>query len=768
MSKFYQEDSSDLESEEDQQVEENVVKAKKGFDSDSEGEEKRRVVRSLKEKLYLEMKEEIKKCKAKLDIEDFSKVTDSMEALMKVQERTQKSNIPANPKFFIRHLVLVSTVLENISPESKKKFNTLNSKAFTKLRQRIKKWKEPLEKEIEEFMKNPTFEDTEESESEEEKLDQKDYYSSSSDEEDEEMKMMKNDNYRRKLKREDRRKYWLKPIDFTEGAEKEEGKKKKEKKRKEGPSKRQARTEKVVFNIERSADTSIVEDFETTEKVNEFLQKVVVERTHMDVEEIKRTVSILETLLQVMKVETEQMEAEKKIEILLVLIAIRGDIGKIEKTQYSDKETRLLILRDIKRLFELIKKGNFEQISTFYSDQNVLEAKEVSEAFFSYLKNADSEWLMAMRLSDQRATVDANAPTYLEHLRDHGVILALERAAYNFFVSKKEEDISTSLAFKILEQMYYIPDDMLRQMADNYEAPEGFADLENPYRFGRDGSTKDFVYELATTVYQHADAKIQVNTVLLHSFNHATNDRYYEAKDLLLMSKIAENIKNYTSITQSLYNRTIVRIGLCAFRLGKLKECEDWLEHVCQYNKLRDLVSQNPQIRNEKEERRRYTPPHMHFSLDMVETVYFISVVLLETPYFFEENRVNLNAIRSKSFKKEWEKYEKQLFHGPPENNKEVLIEASKKLWKGDWRNCSKMIEGLDIWNKISYGRDQVKERLLVRIKEQAFKCFLFRYKDSLEALDFGNLSTIFELSAPELKTLTARVTSKEPLQAHN
>ena len=88
------------------------------------------------------------------------------------------------------------------------------------------------------------------------------------------------------------------------------------------------------------------------------------------------------------------------------------------------------------------------------------------------------------------------------------------------------------------------------------------------------------------------------------------------------------------------------------------------------------------------------------------------------------------------------------------------MIEASKKLWRGDWRSCFKMIEDLNIWNKISNGRDGVRERLLSRVKEQAFKCFIFRYKASLETLDFANLSAIFELSSGELKTLSARVTS--------
>jgi translation initiation factor 3 subunit C len=128
---------------------------------------------------------------------------------------------------------------------------------------------------------------------------------------------------------------------------------------------------------------------------------------------------------------------------------------------------------------------------------------------------------------------------------------------------------------------------------------------------------------------------------LCHVYHLALHDHYYEARDLMLMCHMQDTITASDVATQILYNRTIVQLGLCAFRFGAVREAHQALVDMQSGNRAKELLAQGVQmIRNqertrdqEMKERQRLLPFHMHINLELIECVYLVSAMLIEIPF---------------------------------------------------------------------------------------------------------------------------------------
>ena len=122
------------------------------------------------------------------------------------------------------------------------------------------------------------------------------------------------------------------------------------------------------------------------------------------------------------------------------------------------------------------------------------------------------------------------------------------------------------------------------------------------------------------------------------------------------MSHLSELGPNLDAGTQIIYNRTLVQLGLSAFSLGLIQESMNALNDISNSGKLRELLGQgiSKNSYNEKEERRRLLPYHMHINTDLVEAVQLMSAMLIEVPNL-ETDVQKKQALRS--FKKQFEVY---------------------------------------------------------------------------------------------------------------
>ncbi|KAL3758211.1 hypothetical protein ACHAWU_004849 [Discostella pseudostelligera] len=131
------------------------------------------------------------------------------------------------------------------------------------------------------------------------------------------------------------------------------------------------------------------------------------------------------------------------------------------------------------------------------------------------------------------------------------------------------------------------------------------------------------ISNLCTCIYQHGSDRQKTRAMLCHIYHHAIHDRFLEARDLLLMSHLQETIPVTGDIsTMILFNRTMVNLGLSAFRLGKFWDAHQCLADICS-GRARELLAQgvsawkNP--RSRKAEKRRQIPYHQHINLDLLE-----------------------------------------------------------------------------------------------------------------------------------------------------
>lgn len=154
---------------------------------------------------------------------------------------------------------------------------------------------------------------------------------------------------------------------------------------------------------------------------------------------------------------------------------------------------------------------------------------------------------------------------------------------------------------------------------------------------------------------------------MFHVYHHSLHGRFYEARDLLLMSKIHQKIVNMDKATQILYNRVLVALGISAFQNGLFYESQMCLSELCTYGRIKEATGQRIHSRKnmtadqKREERKHLLPYHMHIDLEFVEGLHLISAMLLEVP-IVTKNHYNIQfKLVSKHFRKIMENFEKNV-----------------------------------------------------------------------------------------------------------
>lgn len=85
----------------------------------------------------------------------------------------------------------------------------------------------------------------------------------------------------------------------------------------------------------------------------------------------------------------------------------------------------------------------------------------------------------------------------------------------------------------------------------------------------------------------------------------------------------------------------MVQLGICAFREGLIKDAHNALLDIQSSGRAKELLGQGLLLRSlqernpeqEKVEKRRQVPFHMHVNLELLECVYLVAAMLLEIPY---------------------------------------------------------------------------------------------------------------------------------------
>jgi len=242
---------------------------------------------------------------------------------------------------------------------------------------------------------------------------------------------------------------------------------------------------------------------------------------------------------------------------------------------------------------------------------------------------------------------------------------------------------------------------------------------------------------LTQFIFKHGDERMKTRALLCSVFHHALHDRFYRARDLFLISHIQDVIDKADIKTQILYNRVMASLGLSAFREGLIQKAHDCLQNICSGRPLqvRELLAQGQARWTDKDpeqeriERRRLIPYHMHINPDLLDSCHLTCAMLLELPYMARGmtavNPVN-QVVVSRQFRKFMQNYNRQVFTGPPENTREHVMSAAKSMVGGDWQKACNFILNMEVWNLIpNEGGAKVKAMLSTKLKEEAVRSYL-------------------------------------------
>lgn len=757
-----QEDQKSVESEKDKQV----VKKTAYYESSSDEDEKR-VVRSEKDKRFEALRNVISKIKDKMRIKDFVALSDEFDNLNKEFDKSKKViEKEGLPLFYVRICYVLEQFVNSISSEEKKSLKTANNRAFNTIKQRIKKHNKTIEDKINEFAKNPVFSDEDkegddsdtevkkESKKEKKITEDDDDYWENGDAQSQESEDEEEEDIKKYLQSNDpqvRRNYWLKRD-------------KKEDEKKDKDEKKVTKPKGVKKEYDESKFEKPTKKKEAVD-LNEMDKRIkdIVERRSGKKPSIKdKKFTVEEDLETLVDFHTNTAGNDvHRLEVILHLIPTRLEVSRQESQYYMPRIYWQQNLENLLEYFKIIKNNykNLSKVRTFQKDgEPYYKENSIYESFATHFEGLDNELKQAFR------AIENSSIEYSERLKDLASLIKLANDSINFYRSVGDEPHEIKFAFKKIEYTYYLSDKLFQKLKKS--AQERSIDTKN--EFYMDVDSQNTINDLTTKIYGSGDNKLIIKTLLYHTYNHAINGRYHVAKDLLLMSHIADMGPALDPNTQILYNRVLVQLGVCAFSLGLIQESVNALtDIVSSGGRLKELIGQgiSKMSANEKEERRRLVPYHMYINTDLVEAIHLIGAMLLEIPNIVAEQFEGSKKQSTKFFRKSFELYKN--FYGPPETAKDIIMVAGKALQQGNWKTCYDYLLSVNIWTKLTQDTEEAQKNLLAKVKEQAFKCYIFIFQNSYDSLDIDQLASKFVITKDYIHSFVSKMVFSKELRAY-
>uniref|UniRef100_A0A6Q2YWB5 Eukaryotic translation initiation factor 3 subunit C n=1 Tax=Esox lucius TaxID=8010 RepID=A0A6Q2YWB5_ESOLU len=676
MSRFFA-TGSDSESEESSSADEITPKApgttftKQSLLLSDDEEDTKRVVRSAKDKRFEELTNLIKTIRNAMKIRDMSKCLEEFEqlcrAFLKSKTIVDKEGVPP---FYIRILADLEDYLNQLweDKEGKKKMNKNNAKALSTLRQKIRKYNRDYETEIASYKEVRSFTAISLDNlylAEKAILNLKCILTRTSSE---------GDRHTSEKKKEERKKRHKRKERIEEEAEEEaqeEGEGEWEKVKGGVPL---VKEKLKMFAKGTEINTTVV-----VKKLNEILQARGKKGTDRAAQ-----IELLHALANISNENNlgEGILVKIKFNIIASLYDYNPNLAAFMKADMWKKcldciDELLDILFNNDKIF--IGENIAEDSENLASDS---QEYRVRGCILTLVERMDEEFTKIMQ------NTDPHSQEYVDNLKDEGRVCGIidRLMAYLEMETKGSTEEVCRVYLRRIMHTYYKFD---------YKAHlEWFSLLE--------GEDSAFIMDrLCKYIYaKDRTDRIRTCAILCHIYHHALHSRWYQARDLMLMSHLQDNIQHADPPVQILYNRTMVQLGICAFRQGMIKDAHNALLDIQSSGRAKELLGQGLLMRNmqernaeqEKIEKRRQVPFHMHINLELLECVYLVSAMLLEIPYMAAHEFDARRRMISKQFHHQLRVGERQPLLGPPESMREHVVAASKAMKMGDWRTCHSFI----------------------------------------------------------------------------
>ncbi|KAI9828953.1 MAG: Translation initiation factor 3 subunit c [Sarea resinae] len=515
----------------------------------------------------------------------------------------------------------------------------------------------------------------------------------------------------------------------------------------------------------------------TPESILKHLRAIVESRGKKNTDRLDQ-VRVMERLLEV------ATSPYQKIRVLLTLISTRFDMTTSSATFLPQDQWKLAerefgtLLDELEANPTLVVVENAEE----WEDDDKLptaapgEKLRIPGSIVSFVERLDDELTRSLQ------HIDPHTAEYIERLADEGLLYTrVVRALLYVENLKKDEKLDVPqeslnrIVMRRLEHIYFKPSSVVTILEDNtWKAIPSILDsLITPRSDAAD--TTSLVQTLCTYLFQYSEGIIRARAMLCQVYFLALHDQYYRSRDMLLMSHLQETISSFDINTQILYNRTLVQVGLCAFRSGLIYEAQNSLQEICGSGRQKELLAQGVQMQRysqvspeqERLERQRQLPFHMHINLELLECVYLTCSMLLEIPLLAQTGSSPdiRKRIISKTYRRMLEYHERQIFTGPPENTRDHVMQASKALAAGEWEKSAKFIHAIKIWDLMSQP-EKIKQMLSEQIQEEGLRTYLFTYAPFYDTLSVGTLASMFDLSERKVAAIVSKMISHEELAA--
>jgi len=666
-----------------------------------------------------------------MKINDWSQIQTLFDELNKRLEKSQKfADTLGLPRPYVRILVELEDFLNDTlaNKDVKKKMSATNAKALNTMKQRLKKHNAQFIDQINKFKENP--ESTEEEE-EEEDSDQ----GSSGDEDSEE-------------------------GDEQEGEPKQITQKKKDRLLTMDPK-------EITYEL-----------------VSKKLREIVMSRGRRGTDK-QEQVEMLTYLATVAK------GPAQRFEVLAQLVSSLFDLNPSMSShlKVSLWKKCVINLLDMLKLLQdnpNIKVDEFYDSSDPSEEQRTEEPAEGAEVkvwgnLVAFVERLDDEMFKSLQV------IDPHTHEYLARLKDEPVFLALAQKVLDYLTRVNDTRNMPKVALRLVEHFYYKTAtvyDAMRKLTlqqqveaeaavdeEEAEEPDEKVEVKVPADYVMDENCHAVLQQLVALIYRYGDERTKARAMLCTIYHKAIHDDFYGARDMLLMSHLQDSVQHMDISTQILYNRSMAQLGLAAFRNGLIVEAHACLNDLYGSGHIKELLAQGMSMAKYQEktpeqelmEKRRQMPFHMHITLEMVETVYLISAMLLEVPNMASNPLNPKKRMISKSFHRILDAYNRQNFTGPPENVRDHVMAATKALMRGDWAKAYHFVTALTVWNLMPQ-KTNVLSMLKTKLQAEALRTYLFTYSSQYNSLSLDQLCQMFDLPEKKVYSLVSKMMIAEEL----
>eukprot|EP01083_Nonionella_stella_P025708 70822_1 len=756
---------------------------------DSDYDEERRVVRSQKEKRFEELENAIKTLRNYLKIRDWVKIAAEYDTIQghashpKMQTVIKTAGVP---RFYLKAIVQLTDVVEEAFADkaARKKLSGINAKSLSKLRQHLTKKNKLFVKELKDYKLNPdASEESGASSSDGEESDAGDIaiQSAGSDEESEAGESddsidwdsesdypSSSDDERAIENREEMRSrdFWVKKkndIGSKRIRKRKERVTKDKKTRVVSDEEGEKKREKVEWTPE-LIQKKLQELFKARGRANFNKRQAIkdLEEMHGHAKSVISRITVLCTLIGALfdvnlnKATYMPIELWKKsMSVITELVDLLLQNPEVRLRELNeDVEEDLYEEAPEEDAFAEVDRAQDDKAEPVAPAQKAKKAEEeVDEmAGFETIRGNLCSFILTMNMEFRKSLqlIDYNEPLYEERRGDSPAILALIRSVRSYYGSIDHTKNEARMCALLLEHCYPEYDASLDVQSPEYVHKS----LKTVGRHGkRPAPPAGEIENLYAFIFKHGDDRLKTQALLYRVTHLAIHNRFSEARDLMLMSRLPDTVGRADVATQIVFNRAQAQLALCAFRRGDYSTSQRMLGELYSTQHIKELLAQGVTMNRWQErtpeqellERKRMLPNHLHISLDLLESAHFLSAMLLEmlniALYPADTKRYHV----SRAFRRLYDNFLETPFHGPPETTRDFIMHASKALSNGDWRKCVDHVMEIKMWSLIP-NEEEVRATLTQRIKEVSLHIYLVAFGAYYISLPASQLAKLFSM----------------------